>query len=93
MGQTRETGRRGHESGYRNADVLAKRLNAQRVSTQSNEFVMGSRRVLLKTGDRGAVASGLTLAGGALSSSSPVTSAPMALPPRVRVTRVATYCS
>jgi hypothetical protein len=61
MGQTRETGRRGHESGYRNADVLAKRLNAQRVSTQSNEFVMGSRRVLLKTGDRGAVASGMTL--------------------------------
>jgi hypothetical protein len=61
MGQTRETGRHGHENGYRNADVLAERLKATRISNQSNEFETGSRRVLLKTGDRGAVASGATL--------------------------------
>ncbi len=61
MGQTRGTGREGHENGYRNADVLAERLNAKRISQQSNEFEMSGRRVLPKTGDRGAVASGATL--------------------------------
>lgn len=61
MGQTRESGRRGHENGYRNADALAERLHAKRLSKQSNEFEMHGRRVLLKTGDRGAVASGSTL--------------------------------
>ena len=61
MGQNRETGRRGHENGYRNADALAERLKAKRLSNQSNEFEMSGRRVLLKTGDRGAVASGATL--------------------------------
>jgi hypothetical protein len=61
MPQNRQTGRQGHENGYRNADNLANRLNANRVSKQSNEFEMGGRRVLLKTGDRGAVVSGATL--------------------------------
>ena len=61
MPQNRETGRQGHESGYRNADALGNRLKAKRVSNQSNEFEMGGRRVLLKTGQRGAVVSGPTL--------------------------------
>jgi hypothetical protein len=61
MGQTRETGHRGHENGYRNADAFAARLEAKRLSSQSNEFEMSGRRVLLKTGDRGAVVSGATL--------------------------------
>jgi hypothetical protein len=53
--------RSGHDNGYRNADALAERLHAKRLSRQNNEFAMGGRRVLLKTGDRGAVASGATL--------------------------------
>jgi hypothetical protein len=61
MPQNRETGRRGNENGYRNADTLGKLLHAKRVSKQSNEFELAGRRVLLKTGQRGAVASGATL--------------------------------
>jgi hypothetical protein len=61
MPQNRETGRQGHENGSRNADALGTRLKAKRISNQSNEFDIGGRRVLLKTGDRGAVISGPTL--------------------------------
>ncbi len=61
MPQNRETGRQGRENGYRSDDALAERLSAKRISKQSNEFEMRGRRVLLKTGDRGAVASGATL--------------------------------
>lgn len=61
MPQNRETGRQGHENGYRNADTIGERLGAKRLSKQSNEFDMRGRHVLLKTGDRGAVVSGETL--------------------------------
>jgi hypothetical protein len=59
--QTRETGLQGHLNGYRNADSLAKRLGATRISQSSNEFRLSGKAVLLKTGDRGAVVSAQSL--------------------------------
>ncbi len=61
MPQNRETGRQGNQNGYRNADALGERLGATRLSKQSNAFEMRGQRVLLKTGERGAVVSGETL--------------------------------
>jgi hypothetical protein len=55
MPQTRDTGARGAENGYRNADDLASLLGARRLHKVANEFHFDGRRVALKTGDRGLV--------------------------------------
>jgi hypothetical protein len=58
MPQTRETGARGAENGYRNADDLAKVIGARRIDSAANEFLHDGRRVAIKTGDRGLVIPG-----------------------------------
>ena len=55
MPQNRETGARGAENGYRNADDIAALLQATRVSSIANEFTLAGRRVAIKTGERGIV--------------------------------------
>ena len=55
MAQTRESGARGAENGYRSADELARILGARRVNPTANEFRLGERRIALKTGSRGFV--------------------------------------
>jgi hypothetical protein len=55
MPQSRETGARGAENGYRNADDLAEILGARRIDSVANEFTQAGRRIAVKTGDRGLV--------------------------------------
>ena len=50
MPQDRETGRKGAEKGYSNADVIGALIRAERIGKNSNEFLWGDRRVVIKSG-------------------------------------------
>jgi hypothetical protein len=50
MAQTTETGRQGVVNGYNNADGIAALIGAVRVSHGTNDFRLGERLIVIKTG-------------------------------------------
>ena len=61
MGQNQKTGASGVEFGYKMAKIVAKYLNTELLSSQSNEILIDGERFVIKSAHRKTSSIGITI--------------------------------